>query len=239
MTELMIRFCFPFLGNFPMYRSSVLAVVALVGMFALSVRGADPEEKMVGTWAHTTGGKTKEFLTVKLEKGKWSVSGVYKNDDKEVGSYNGTACSLNGGTLTFTKSFVKRPNPAMKDGEYTISFDKDQLVVLKTVKGALPVRYTAVEVVKVEGPFTKPDAKVVAKYGDTVRLLLIKNKKIGVTDKHIELLKDGKIPKLAANFMDRESDEHRMVVSEVSEQPKELDLVKGTYRALTVDNHRE
>src|SRR5437870_5080658 len=98
-----------------MYRPFALALTALVCAFALTSRGADSAEKMVGTWTGNADPKTKETITIKVEDGKWSVTGVYKVDDKEVGSYKGEDCAMSKmGVLLFKKAYEKKPNPAVK-----------------------------------------------------------------------------------------------------------------------------
>ena len=195
----------------------------------------------------------KETITIKVEDGKWSVTGVYKVDDKEVGSYKGDDCAMSkAGTLMFKKVYEKKPNPTWKDGEVcTAKLDKDQLSIShRAGKNIATTKYAAADVAKVDpkaNPKTDPKTEVkgeirtkpenvLAKPGDTVRLLVVKCDKGGFTAKHVDALKKGKITKLEGGFGGFEEDEQRLAVSDVTEQPKELDLVKGTYRMVVVSD---
>src|SRR5205823_4191694 len=131
------------------------------------------------------------------------------------------------------KAYEKKPNPALKDGEvFTAALDKDQLVVShKAGKNKASTRYTSADVAKadpkadpktnpktdpkveVKGELlTTPDGKVTAKPGDTVRLLVVRTDKIGISEKHVDALKKGKITKLEGSFAGFEEDEQRLVV---------------------------
>lgn len=238
-----------------MYRSA-LALGALLCAFALTTRAADPGEKMAGAWTTNVDNKMKETITIKVEDGKWSVTGVYTVKDKEVGSFKGEDCAmLKTGSLIFKKVYEKKPNPTWKDGTLcTAKLDKDQLSISYRVgKNAATTRYASADAAKANpkanpkaDPKTDPgvEAKgevrikpenVLAKPGDTVRLLVVADKG-GFTAKHVDALKKGKITKLEGGFGGFEEDEQRLAVSDVTDQPKELDLVKGTYRMVVVSD---
>jgi uncharacterized protein (TIGR03067 family) len=101
-----------------MTRRSRLALVAMllpvVGSYA---RAADEPLNLEGTWQGTSGaGGFKEIWTIKAGKDTWSVSGIFKKDDKEVGAFTGKNVKFSNGTLTFTQQYSKKPDPGWADG---------------------------------------------------------------------------------------------------------------------------
>jgi uncharacterized protein (TIGR03067 family) len=113
---------------------SILVFVAMLLPFAGSVAGAADESKdLEGTWQGTSGaGGFKEIWTIKMEKDAWSVTGIFKKDDKEVGAFSGKNVKLSGGTLTLAQAYSKKPDPTWADGT---------LITLKVSDGKLAVTW--------------------------------------------------------------------------------------------------
>ena len=104
-----------------------LPVLLLLGAVLGTLRADDPkappapqkeraktEGKFVGTWK----GKVDSFdeiWTIKQTDGTWSVNGKYRRNGAEAGSFVGTDIKEADGTLSFTRKYVKKPNPEWRD----------------------------------------------------------------------------------------------------------------------------
>jgi uncharacterized protein (TIGR03067 family) len=95
---------------------SLLAVV--VGFFlSATTVGADPEKDIIGTWEGTSGaGGFKEIWTIERDKDGWSVRGVFKKGDDEVGAWVGKDPKFANGVLTCVQQYSKKPNPGWTEG---------------------------------------------------------------------------------------------------------------------------
>jgi uncharacterized protein (TIGR03067 family) len=90
--------------------------LVLVGWSA-PTRGADPAKDIVGTWEGRSGaGGFTEVWTIEHDKGAWTVRGVFKKGDDEVGSFTGKNPRFAGGALTFVQEYVKKPVANWNDG---------------------------------------------------------------------------------------------------------------------------
>jgi hypothetical protein len=72
----------------------------------------------IGTFSGMSGeGGFTEIWTIKKEDGKWSITGVFKKDDKEAGSFHGEDYKYgNDGVLRFRQVYDQKPKASWGDG---------------------------------------------------------------------------------------------------------------------------
>jgi predicted secreted protein len=110
-----------------MYRTAGLSIVALLVGLALppaALRAAD-EDKFVGVFVNTVEGY-KETWTIKIEDGKWSVSGVYVKPRAKDSSFEGKDAQVTDGKLIFTQKLGDNAPPGWIDGcKVTVEATRD------------------------------------------------------------------------------------------------------------------
>ena len=94
----------------------VLAVVlATVPMSAL--RADDAGKEFVGVYQGMSGaGGFTETWQIKLDKGMLTVVGTFHKGNQAVGLFQGKNVKYADGTLTFSQTYVKKPDPSWADG---------------------------------------------------------------------------------------------------------------------------
>ena len=94
----------------------LLAVVWVLGGHGVPTAHAAEGDELVGTWEGTSGaGGFKEIWIVKQDKGQWSVVGMFRKDDREVGRFQGNNYKFANGVLTFRQQYLKKPDPSWSD----------------------------------------------------------------------------------------------------------------------------
>jgi uncharacterized protein (TIGR03067 family) len=89
----------------------------MLGNFAAPGSAADPAKDIVGTWEGTSGnGGLKEIWMIERDKKSYSVKGIFKKGDDEVGSFVGKNPKFFNGVLTFVQEYSQKPNPTWTDG---------------------------------------------------------------------------------------------------------------------------
>jgi hypothetical protein len=72
---------------------------------------------LVGTFQGQSGsGGFTETWTIAKDGGKWSVKGMFKKDDKEVGAFHGQDYRYVNGVLLFKQIYDQKPVPSWADG---------------------------------------------------------------------------------------------------------------------------
>jgi hypothetical protein len=72
---------------------------------------------LIGTFTGQSGsGGLTEIWTIKKDDGKWSVKGIFKKDDKEVGSFHGQDYKYVNGVLLFKQIYDQKPVASWADG---------------------------------------------------------------------------------------------------------------------------
>ena len=95
---------------------------------------------LAGRWTGRVDGLT-EVWTVRCTDGKWEVTGVYLDGEKEVGSFIGSEVKMSEQTLTFVHKFVKMPARAWLNGAgHTAKLDGDKFTYTWRVGGSSGTR---------------------------------------------------------------------------------------------------
>lgn len=95
---------------------------------------------LAGRWTGQVDGLT-EVWTIRGTDGKWEVSGVYLDGEKEVGSFVGSEVKMSEQTLTFVHKFVKVPPRAWFNGSgHTAKLDGGKLTFTWRVGAASGTR---------------------------------------------------------------------------------------------------
>jgi hypothetical protein len=97
-------------------------------------------QKLVGTLAALVDRTFLTVLTVSYEQGAWSVSGLFKENGKDIGGFEGADVQYAKGVLTFKQQFFRKPRPDWKDDEkFTLRVAGNGIVGLPDRAGA-PIR---------------------------------------------------------------------------------------------------
>ena len=88
----------------------LIFVCFLFALFGTKLRAADADERFVGQWVWKADKESDpdQYVTITHDNGKWTLEGVYKKDDKEIGSYVGQNVHLDGGKLYWDHKFIKK-----------------------------------------------------------------------------------------------------------------------------------
>lgn len=93
-----------------------------------------------GRWVRVTDGLT-EVWTIKFDNGRYDVSGVFFDGDREVGSFVGKNTIAAGGEIAFEQQFVRLPQRPWLDGAiYTAKLENGKLVYTWNVAGGSGTR---------------------------------------------------------------------------------------------------
>jgi hypothetical protein len=105
---------------------------------------------LIGTFSGTSGvGGFTEIWTIAREEGKWSVKGVFKKDDKEVGSFHGQNYKYSNGVLIFRQVYDLKPVASWGDGTILgCEANKERLQFRWQNPGSAPGPYTMLMRVK-------------------------------------------------------------------------------------------
>jgi hypothetical protein len=75
------------------------------------------QEELLGSWEGQSGsGGFTEIWTIKKDDGKWSVKGIFKKGDEEVGAFHGQDYKYVNGALLFRQIYDKKPVSSWADG---------------------------------------------------------------------------------------------------------------------------
>ncbi|HEY1188115.1 MAG TPA: serine protease [Gemmata sp.] len=100
----------------------------------------DPKASGIGgQWTRVTEGLT-ELWTVRFVDGKWEVSGIYLENDKEVGSFVGSDVKVTGKTVTFIQKFVKAPRVWLSGATVTATAEGDKFTYTWRLGGSSGTR---------------------------------------------------------------------------------------------------
>lgn len=80
---------------------------------------AQEASKFTGNWKGRFGSYD-EYWSVKENAGVWSINGKLRVNGQEVGSFIGVGITQSDGKLTFTRKFVKNPNPVTLNNEINV-----------------------------------------------------------------------------------------------------------------------
>jgi hypothetical protein len=93
-------------------------------------------EKLLGTFAARVDRMFSVF-TIGYEMGVWNVSGLFKENGRDVGGFEGTDIRYEKGVLTFKQKFFLKPRPEWKDEEkFTMRVVGNSVVGLPERAGA-------------------------------------------------------------------------------------------------------
>lgn len=98
-----------------MARAFRLAGALLILVVVPSAQAADDGKELVATWHNTSDGIV-QYWTIKESKGAWTVDGIYKRGNQEIGSFQGKDPRFADGKLTFIQEFKVKPVASWDSG---------------------------------------------------------------------------------------------------------------------------
>lgn len=114
-------------------------------------------QKLLGTHAARVD-RMFTILSVNYEQGAWSVSGLFKENGRDVGGFEGTDFQYDKGVLTFKQKFFLKPQKDWKDDEkFTLRIAGNKVVGLPDRAGALIRSFERIDIPASASPELKKD----------------------------------------------------------------------------------
>ena len=111
--------------------------------------------KLLGTFAAKVD-RMFSVITVNYEQGAWSVSGLFKENGRDVGGFDGSDIQYEKSVLTFKQKFFLKPRAEWKDNEtFTLRLVGNQVVGLPDRSGAALRSFERIDI-----PATTPAANL-------------------------------------------------------------------------------